>query len=455
MLMRVKFLVLFLLISAFISKGQITGAYQPAYDFKQIDSIANVELNATKGLKIDPSLIRDRLKKLENEIPLNYNFVTHQFVEVFAFRKASFTKKMLERKDIYFPIYEKYLKKYGLPDELKYLSLIESGLENKAISNKGAGGLWQFMPYTARGGFGLRVDQYIDERFDAERATDAACRYLKQLYTTFGDWHLALAAYNTGPGNVKRAIRKCGANDFWGIYACLPAQTKAYVPQFIAMDYMMNYHWDHSIQPENWVIDIPKDSIMVSGYLNLAILTKLTGFSLDTLKKLNPHILSHFLPANTQNLNIHIPKSKFAYFTQNRSKILDSARFDAKGKIQEIEEDDDSTDVDEEEDIEEEPAYSSKRFTYKVRSGDNLSRVAKKLGMTVSALKKSNRIKGNKLKKGQILTYYKTVSTKSSVRKKSSKRSKKSSRRKPSKRKKSSKKKSTSKSKSKKRRKRR
>jgi len=116
--MRLKLLFFLFFLGSFIVQGQITGAYQPAYDFKQIDSIAKVEQNNMNGLLIDPSLIRDRLKKLENEIPLNYNFVTHQFVEIFAFRKASFTKKMLERKDIYFPLYEKYLKKYGLPDEL-------------------------------------------------------------------------------------------------------------------------------------------------------------------------------------------------------------------------------------------------------------------------------------------------------------------------------------------------
>lgn len=454
--MRLKLLFFLLFLCSFFAQGQITGAYQPAYDFKQIDSIAKVEQGNTNGLLIDPSLIRDRLKKLENEIPLNYNFVTHQFVEIFAFRKASFTKKMLERKDVYFPIYEKYLKKYGLPDELKYLSLIESGLENKAKSNKGAGGLWQFMPYTARDGFGLRVDQYIDERYDAELATDAACRYLKQLYNTFGDWHLALAAYNTGPGNLKRAIRKCGANDFWGIYACLPKETRAYVPQFIAMNYMMNYHWDHSIQPENWVIDIPKDSIMVSGYLNLSILTQLTGFSLETLKKLNPHILSHFLPKNTEKLKLHIPRDKFDYFTQNRVKILDSARYDGKVKLLAIEDDSDSTDVNEEEEEEEidnTPSYSTKRFSYKVRNGENLTKVAKKLGLSVSALKKANKIKGSKLRKGQILYYYKSVSSKSKYRKSSSKRSKHTSRRKHSKKKKSSKKKN--KSKSKKRRKKR
>lgn len=414
-----RIVLLFCLLLTHLSFSQITGAYQPAYDFKQIDSLAKVEQGGPPVFSIDPGLIQDRLKKLENEIPLNYNIITHQFVEIFAFRKASFTQRMLERKDIYFPLYEKYLKKYGLPDELKYLSLIESGLENKAISNKGAGGLWQFMPYTARGDFGMRVDQYIDERFDAERATDAACQYLKRLHKTFGDWHLALAAYNTGPSNVKRAMRRCGgANDFWGIYTCLPAQTRAYVPQFIAITYMMNFHWDHSIQPENWVIDIPKDSILVSGYLNLNTLTRLTGFSLDTLKRLNPHIISHFLPKNSNNVKVHIPTSRFAYFKQNRSLILDSSRVDLTAP--------DSAEIDTNEIEESFPI--AKRYTYRVKSGETLSRVSRKLGVSVSELKRLNRIKGNKLRKGQVLSYFKLAKSKfkSAYRKKSRKTTKRS-----------------------------
>lgn len=243
-----------------------------------------------------------------------------------------------------------------------------------------------------------------------QRATDAACQYLKRLHKTFGDWHLALAAYNTGPSNVKRAMRRCGgANDFWGIYACLPAQTRAYVPQFIAITYMMNFHWDHSIQPENWVIDIPKDSILVSGYLNLNTLTRLTGFSLDTLKRLNPHIISHFLPKNSNKVKVHIPTSRFAYFKQNRSLILDSSRVDLTAP--------DSAENDTNEI--EEPNPIAQRHTYRVKSGETLSRVARKLGLSVSELKRMNRIKGSKLKKGQTLVYFKLAK----VSKKYSKRS--------------------------------
>jgi membrane-bound lytic murein transglycosylase D len=160
---------------------------------------------------------------------------------------------------------------------------------------------------------------------------------------------------------------------------------------------MMNFHWDHSIQPENWVIDIPKDSILVSGYLNLNTLTRLTGFSLDTLKRLNPHIISHFLPKNANKVKVHIPKSHFTYFVQNRARILDSARIDLSAP--------DSVDIDTNEIEEATPI--AQRHTYRVKRGETLSRVARKLGLSVSELKRINRIKGTKLQKGQTLVYFK------------------------------------------------
>jgi membrane-bound lytic murein transglycosylase D len=183
------------------------------------------------------------------------------------------------------------------------------------------------------------------------------------------------------------------------------------------MTYMMNFHWDHSIQPENWVIDIPKDSILVSGYLNLNTLTQLTGFSLDTLKRLNPHILSHFLPKNAQNVKVHLPKSHFTYFTQNRDRIMDSARVDMSVPAETV-----SDSLDDREEEIQEVAHVAKRFTYKVRSGDNLSTVARKLRISVGELKRLNRIKGSKLRKGQILSYYKLSKAKQRVSKKSSRR---------------------------------
>ncbi|MDZ7897297.1 MAG: transglycosylase SLT domain-containing protein [Arcicella sp.] len=275
---------------------------------------------------IDPALVQPRLQALQKEIQLTYNPTTHQFVEYFAFRKPSFTKTMLERKGVYFPLYEKYLKKYGLPDELKYLSLIESGLNPKVISRAGAGGLWQFMPKTARLDFGLRIDEYVDERFDPEKATEAACKYMRQLYRIFGDWQLVLAAYNTGPGNVRRAIRRCnGGQTFWAIYNCLPRETRGYVPQYIGILYMMNHADSHDIFGETFETAIAHDTIQVNSYMDLDRLASLSNISLEDIQKLNPHILTHILPGYTRNFALRLPKDNLAYFNSKRQTILDSA----------------------------------------------------------------------------------------------------------------------------------
>lgn len=383
--------------------GQITAAmppaqeitvgknYFPADDLAAIDSLALVEQGLPTAFMIDPSIVSSRLKGLQNQIPLNYNFQTHQFVEYFAFRKAEFTQRMLEKRDLYFPLYEKYLKQYNLPDELKYLSLIESGLEPRALSNKGAGGLWQFMPYTARGDFGLRVDGVVDERFDPEKATEAACKYLKQLHRIFGDWHLALAAYNTGPGNVKRAIRKCGRSDFWGIYNCLPKQTRAYVPQFIAMDYMMNYHSDHAIHAEKWVKKIPFDTIQVKGYLNLNRLKQFASIHVDTFQFINPHLIGATIPNDNKTVVVYIPSSRFEYFKSNRKAILDSSSFVNQKQTDSLA----SLFVD-----------KLVKRRYKVKRGQSLYDVARILHVSVLELKHLNQLKTNQIKRGKQLLYF-------------------------------------------------
>lgn len=371
-----------------------TDKYLPKDDLNQLDSLAQIQDGMPTSFMIDPFIISSRLAKLQNQIPLVYNHHIHQYVEYFAFKKAEFTRRMLEKRDVYFPLYEKYLKKYNLPEELKYLSLIESGLETKAISNKGAGGLWQFMPYTARGDFGMRVDGVVDERFDPEKATEAACKYLKQLYTIFGDWHLALAAYNTGPGNVKRAIRKCGKSDFWGIYECLPKQTRAYVPQFIAMDYMMTHHVDHAILADKWLKKIPLDTIQVKGYLNLNQLKKFARIKSDTFQYVNPHLMASILPSDNRTVVIYIPSSNFTYFSANRQAILDSASYLNQGQTDSL-----AASV----------VEKLVKRRYKVKRGETLNDVARKLQVSVLELKHLNKLRSNRVKHGKNLWYYARV----------------------------------------------
>ncbi len=402
--MKLRFLILWVLCLFCLPVwGQITAStppvqepininkYLPKEDFEFLKSQSLSDQGMPSAFTIDPAIISDRLAKLQNQIPLVYNQSTHKFVEFFAFKRADFTRRMLERRDVYFPLYDKYLKKYNLPDELKYLSLIESGLETKAMSKVGAGGLWQFMPYTARGGFGMRVDGAVDERFDPEKATEAACQYLKQLYGIFGDWHLALAAYNTGPGNVKRAIRKCGKNDFWGIYACLPQQTREYVPKFIAMDYIMNYHWEHSILADKWLKKIPVDTIQVRGYLDLNHFKKFAKIPADVFKEVNPHLVSSSLPDDNRSVAIYIPSNVFPYVRDNRRAILDSS-----GNVPRVQGDS----------LAQPLVEKLVRRSYKVKKGQSLKTIASILGVNLADLKKINRLRSNKVKKGKKLYYF-------------------------------------------------
>jgi membrane-bound lytic murein transglycosylase D len=274
---------------------------------------------------VDGETIRTRLAALQSSVPLKYNEYVHSFVDFFTYRKPSFTKTMLERKNYYFPIFEENLRNYGIPDEIKYLSLIESGLNPKAISYAGAAGLWQFMPKTGRIDFGLRIDKYIDERHHVQKSTEAACKYMRQLYRIFGDWELVLAAYNTGPGNVKRAIRKAGGGGFWEIYPFLHKQTRSYVPQYVAMIYMMHYAADYNIFPEVNESIPPSSPVMVSKYLNLNTLASLSKIPFKELQEVNPHIISTELPETTQDFVLSIPDNFYAYFDQNKDAILDSA----------------------------------------------------------------------------------------------------------------------------------
>ena len=345
--------------------------------------------------RVPVDLVRERFGLLQQEIPLVYHAESHKFVEYFIYTKPDFTRRMMEDKNLFFPIYEKALAKYNMPDELKYLSMIESGLNPKIISYAGAGGLWQFMRATGRE-MGLKQDSYIDERFDPEKSTDAACRYLKQLYNIFGDWEMALASYNCGPGNVKRAMRRSGGNTFWGIYNALPKQTRGYVPQFVAMLYMMHYGEDHGIAPNVTQFPTVSDTIQVNGYLNLATFASLSGVSMEEIQRLNPQIINTQLPEYTRDFALKIPAQKFALMLSDRLAILDSASKRASSGVMLATAEDDGE-------------YATKRLRHTVRSGETLTSVARRYGVRVSEVKSWNRLRSNRLLRGQRLTIVRQV----------------------------------------------
>lgn len=275
--------------------------------------------------KVSMELLADRLGCIEGQIPLTLNNKVASFIDYFVVRNRRYTQMVLERKDFYFPIFEKYLKQYGLPDELKYLAIVESGLNHAAISRVGAVGLWQFMPVTGKE-CGLYLDHYFDERLEAERSTEAACKYLKRLYRVLGDWELVLASYNCGVGKVSRIVKATGKRNFWELYDRLPQETRAYVPQFVALSYAVNYHKEHNIfaHPDSLLEAIPYDTVVVQQQVNLHKLSALLGVEFKVMRHLNPTLRRYVTPAY-QPVTLRIPSETKEFFALNRAELLDSA----------------------------------------------------------------------------------------------------------------------------------
>lgn len=335
-----------------------------------------------------PELVADRLSCLSTPaFPLTYNKNIQSFIDYFTIRDREWTKSMLRKKDLFFPLFEKYLAQYGLPDELKYLSVIESGLNPAAVSRARAVGLWQFMAATGRY-YGLHSNWYWDDRMDPEKSTEAACRYLAELYRIFKDWPLALAAYNSGPGTVLKANKRSGyKNDFWQIYPHLPKETKAYVPQFVAILYSMKYADQHNLTEQYSEKFIPNDTIVVKSYLDLKTFSTLTGTCQDDIRQLNPQLKVHALPANGKTHVLRIPIWAKAELEKNRTLILDSSSRIGK------------------EDFEKLAKQMEERqyIYYKVKSGNSLGYIASRHGVRVDELRQWNNLRGNMIHPGQLL----------------------------------------------------
>jgi membrane-bound lytic murein transglycosylase D len=275
---------------------------------------------------IPNELVMDRLSCLESAIPLHYNSYVQGFVNYFTIRNRKYTRRILERENVYFPLFEKALARHNLPQELKYLAVVESALNPRAMSWAKAVGLWQFMSPTA-GDFNLKITPFIDERMDPEKATEAACKFLKQLYRIFGDWELVMAAYNCGPGNVKKAIaRSGGKKTFWEIFPYLPKETRSYVPSFTAVVYTMNHAPDHEIIPDTLLYPIATDTLLINQSLDLSKLAFQLNLGANELHQLNPAIRKGVLPETIKNYPLKVPVQSRQMLALNRTAILDSSR---------------------------------------------------------------------------------------------------------------------------------
>jgi len=259
--------------------------------------------------EFDEEEVKERVLNMPNDLlQPRFTSVVKGYLKGYTVWNREKTEHILGRSILYFPIFEEYLKKYELPDDLKYLSVVESALYPVAESRVGAMGLWQFMPITA-GEVGLSMNSYVDERCDPAKSTEAAMRYLRQQYERFGNWELALAAYNGGPGRVSRAIKRARSRNFWTIQKYLPRETRNYVSAYIAACYLLKYYNEHQLLPSYPSLDMQMtESIEIFDHMTFVRISKLTGLPLEAIRALNPAYLKDYIPANMHGNTLTLPR---------------------------------------------------------------------------------------------------------------------------------------------------
>jgi membrane-bound lytic murein transglycosylase D len=340
------------------------------------------------------SVYAERIAKLRSQttIELVYNKHVKSFIDVYAVRKREHTCRILGLADIYFPMFEEALDKYDMPLEIKYLAVVESALNPRAGSHAGAKGLWQFMYGTGKV-YKLNVTSLVDDRFDPIKATEAACQHLQDLYDTFGDWFLALAAYNSGAGNVNKAIRRAGGlKNYWAIWPFLPKETRGYVPAFIAVNYVMSYSQEHNLYPTDpGIIADGVDSVTVHQPLHFDQLHEMLNIPMEDIKFFNPQYKASIIPASAKKpMSLRLPEQYINSFIDNEKELY---AFKTKKGI-------------DREKLEEEMKKVSDRSVHIVKSGENLGSIAKKYRISVNQLKTWNNLKSTMIHPGQKLIVY-------------------------------------------------
>lgn len=271
-----------------------------------------------------PAEYEERLKVLPTVIEMPYNSLVGNFINMYLTKKRTLVADMLALHSYYGPIFVEELIKEGMPTELQYLPVIESAINPNAISRAGAAGLWQFMPATAKG-LGMEVNSLVDERRDARLSSRNAARYLKQLYDIYNDWSLAIAAYNCGPGNVNKAMRRAGEGkkDFWEIYEFLPAETRGYVPVFIAANYVMNYYGKHGITPTIIKRHLTTDTVTVDKYIHFNQIAAVLNIPVDEIRMLNPQFLKDVIPGDYRPYTLTLPTQQCLSYVMSEKRIAD------------------------------------------------------------------------------------------------------------------------------------
>lgn len=381
------------------------------YTLDAIEAMKRKENGDNEIPVVTDAELQDRINKLSHQVPMRFNSLVKSHIKAYTERRRSSTETIIGRSSIYFPIFENALIRHGLPSDLKYLAIVESALNPRATSPAGAKGLWQFMKGTGKQ-YKLRITRYVDERCDPFMASDAAARYLQDLYERYYDWSLAIAAYNCGPGRVNSAIKKAGVNDYWKIARYLPKETRNYVPAFIAAAYTSNYYHLHNLYPTFPEYDLQvTEKVRVYQKLTFAEIARASDTPLKTVKFLNPGYLRDFIPASKNGHLLILPMSKMtafrayaptaqpAYFASSSITMNDAqsqfvassaptpAAANATSHIE----------------------YEQVKKIYRVKKGDNLGKIASKYGVSVREIRKWNSLKSSLLLVNQKLVIYQTI----------------------------------------------
>jgi membrane-bound lytic murein transglycosylase D len=367
--------------------------------------IKNINVDEKVDYELPTELLKERLKKLDEKSPFNieYNVGLENVIKSFLKNRKRSFERLMGISQFYFPLFEEALAAQNIPLEIKYLSVVESALNPRAVSRVGATGLWQFMYQTGKQ-YGLKVDTYADDRRDPLKASAAAAQYMKNMYAIFGDWDLVLASYNTGPGNVAKAIRRSGGKqNYWNIRPYLHKETQGYVPAFLATMYIFEYHKEHGIKPDRSIANhFATDTVMIKKSLTFKQLSELLDVSVAELQFLNPTYKREEIPFITGESHfLRLPVDKIAVFTSNEEKIYAYADYESSRREKPFQSMLASRDS----------IGSSKIKYHKVRRGDSLGEISDKYGVSMSDLKKWNRLRSNKAPLGRSLKIYTNENT--------------------------------------------
>lgn len=372
-------------------------------EMANIRSVVGELKDDTTAVLTNDSLIIDRLSKIKTVIPLAYNNKVKRWIELYTEKRKLSSSVMLGLAQYYFPWMREIFDKYDVPEELIYLTIVESNLNPVAVSRAGATGIFQFM-YTTGKVYGLEVNTFIDDRRDPYKATDAAARHLKDLYNMFHDWGLAIAAYNCGPGNVRKAINRAGANtkhDFWSLSAYLPKETQNYFPAYISVLYLMNYYPEHGIVAAPAAISLSVDTIMINKELHLDQVANVLGIDLKEIEILNPQYKRGVIPAYTEPYPLRLKHSDIIHYMDHADSIHSYQYSDYFTPLKVYENMFTGTN---------DPNVKSKTIYHTVKSGESLSKIAARYHLSVTELKKMNKLSSNSLKvKQRLIVGYEPV----------------------------------------------